>query len=96
MNDGFTDVVFSIIICIVCVSVLQTMNLGQSPSTVPLQPVERDKIFQWILELSYLDTRENALLELRFYTLLSNSVAHHYGGDTECIGIGCRSVRSMV
>lgn len=40
------------------------MNLGQSPSTVPLQPVERDKIFQWILELSYLDTRENALLEL--------------------------------
>jgi len=45
------------------------MNLGQSPSTVPLQPVERDKIFQWILELSYLDTRENALLELRFYAL---------------------------
>ena len=45
----------------------QMMNLGQSPSTVPLQPVEREKIFQWILELSYLDTRENALLELRLY-----------------------------
>jgi len=47
------------------------MNLGQSPSTVPLQPVERDKIFQWILELSYLDTRENALLELRFVLFCS-------------------------
>jgi len=47
------------------------MNLGQSPSTVPLQPVERDKIFQWILELSYLDTRENALLELRFVQFFS-------------------------
>jgi hypothetical protein len=42
------------------------MNLGPSPSTVPLQPVEREKIFQWIIELSSLETRENALLELRF------------------------------
>jgi len=50
------------------------MNLGQSPSTVPLQPVERDKIFQWILELSYLDTRENALLELRFHASYISSI----------------------
>ena len=61
---------------------LQIMNLGQSPSTVPQQPVERDKIFQWILELSYLDTRENALLELRLYAsalfvLLSEGLVAH-------------------
>jgi len=44
----------------------EAMNLGPSPSTVPQQPVEREKIFQWIIELSSLETRENALLELRF------------------------------
>lgn len=45
------------------------MNLGPSPSTVPLQPLEREKIFQWIIELSSLETRENALLELRLIAI---------------------------
>lgn len=41
------------------------MNTGQQPATVGLQQVDRDKIYEWILELSSPDTRENALLELR-------------------------------
>lgn len=39
------------------------MNLNQ-PITLPVQTVEREKIFQWIAELGSQDTRENALLEL--------------------------------
>ena len=30
-----------------------------------LQQVDREKIYQWIVELSSPDSRENALLELR-------------------------------
>lgn len=37
------------------------MSTQPSPAS---QPVEREKIYQWILELTNLDTRENALLEL--------------------------------
>ncbi|CAG7815013.1 unnamed protein product [Allacma fusca] len=39
----------------------QTQNFG--PANIP-QAVDRDKIYQWILELSNPSTRENALLEL--------------------------------
>lgn len=39
------------------------------PATTPAPPaipqVEREKIYQWIIELASPDTRENALLELR-------------------------------
>jgi len=37
------------------------MSTQPSPAN---QPVDREKIYQWILELSHPDTRENALLEL--------------------------------
>ncbi|ESN91354.1 hypothetical protein HELRODRAFT_70559 [Helobdella robusta] len=36
----------------------------QSSSVNQAQQVEREKIFQWILELANIDTKENALLEL--------------------------------
>lgn len=39
------------------------MSTQPSPAS---QPVEREKIYQWILELTNPDTRENALLELRY------------------------------
>lgn len=39
------------------------MSTQPSPAS---QPVDRDKIYQWILELTNPDTRENALLELRY------------------------------
>lgn len=39
------------------------MNLN--PPIVPIQALEREKIFQWIVELGSQETRENALLELR-------------------------------
>ena len=32
-----------------------------------LQQVDRDKVYQWIIELASPDTRENALLELRYW-----------------------------
>ena len=42
------------------------MNLAQQPATLQQQQqVDRDKIYQWIVELASPDTRENALLELR-------------------------------
>ena len=34
-----------------------------TPTTIP--PVDRDKIYQWIIQLTSPDTRENALQELR-------------------------------
>jgi len=70
------------------------MNLGQSPSTVPLQPVERDKIFQWILELSYLDTRENALLELRFFASIFLTCDAQYRKSSVHLSV-CLSVHSV-
>lgn len=39
------------------------MSVHPTPS--PAGAVDRDKIYQWILELTSPDTRENALLELR-------------------------------
>lgn len=39
------------------------MSSQQSPANHQ-QSVDRDKIYQWIIELSHPDTRENALLEL--------------------------------
>lgn len=37
---------------------------GGGPQTAQMQNVDRDKIYQWIVELSHTETRENALLEL--------------------------------
>jgi CCR4-NOT transcription complex subunit 9 len=39
------------------------MSTQPSPAN---QTVEREKVFQWILELTNPETRENALLELRW------------------------------
>mgnify|MGYP005984743543 FL=1 len=39
------------------------MSTQPSPAN---QTVEREKVFQWILELTNPETREKALLELRF------------------------------
>ncbi|KAE8749120.1 hypothetical protein FOCC_FOCC004289 [Frankliniella occidentalis] len=39
------------------------INTQQSPATLP-QTVDREKVYQWIVELSNPETRENALLEL--------------------------------
>lgn len=39
------------------------MSSQQSPANLQ-QSVEREKIYQWIIELTHPDTRENALLEL--------------------------------
>lgn len=39
------------------------MNVSQHSV---IQAVDKEKIFQWIIELSNPETRENALLELRF------------------------------
>ncbi len=38
---------------------------AQQATAAALQQVDRDKIYQWIVELASPDTRENALLELR-------------------------------
>lgn len=38
------------------------MSAQQSPANTT---VEREKVFQWILELTNPETRENALFELR-------------------------------
>lgn len=43
------------------------MNVNVLP---PVSNVDRDKIYQWIIELGNPDTRENALLELRFAWLI--------------------------
>lgn len=40
------------------------MSTQQSPANNLQQSVEREKIYQWIIELTHPDTRENALLEL--------------------------------
>lgn len=40
------------------------MSVQPNPSPAN-NTVDRDKIYQWILELTNPDTRENALLELR-------------------------------
>lgn len=46
------------------------MNLN--PQIIPVQALEREKIFQWIVELGHQEMRENALLELRFVFLFRN------------------------
>jgi len=35
------------------------------PTPAAIPPVDRDKIYQWIIQLTSPDTRENALQELR-------------------------------
>jgi CCR4-NOT transcription complex subunit 9 len=42
------------------------MSSQQSPANLQ-SSVDRDKIYQWIVELSNPETRENALLELRYF-----------------------------
>lgn len=44
------------------------MSTQPSPAN---QTVEREKVFQWILELTNPETRENALLELRYVLFLA-------------------------
>lgn len=41
------------------------MNPQQGTTCPSMITVDRDKIYQWIIELTNPDTRENALLELR-------------------------------
>jgi len=45
------------------------MSSQQSPANLQ-SSVDRDKIYQWIVELSHPETRENALLELRYWTIV--------------------------
>ena len=40
------------------------------PST-QLSPAEREKVYNWILELTNMKTREHALVELRYLTVCS-------------------------
>ena len=47
------------------------MSTQPSPAN---QTVEREKVFQWILELTNPETRENALLELRCVIGVINSL----------------------
>ena len=45
---------------------------GARGPTIPdasMSQVERERVYQWISELTSPDTRENALQELRFYFL---------------------------
>lgn len=42
------------------------MSSQQSPANLQ-SSVDREKIYQWIMELSNPETRENALLELRCF-----------------------------
>ena len=42
----------------------KSTNPQTAPSTIAGGPVDRDQIYQWILELSSPETRETALLEL--------------------------------
>ena len=39
---------------------------GTNQQATQIQNVDREKIYQWIVELSHTETRENALLELRY------------------------------
>lgn len=41
------------------------MSSQQSPTVLAQQTVDREKVYQWIVELANPETRENALLELR-------------------------------
>ena len=59
------------------------MNMPPPPIQVaPLQPppagqqVDRDKIYQWIVELASPETRENALLELR--CIVDKQTCHNF------------------
>jgi len=41
------------------------MTSQPSPATLQQPVVDREKVYQWIIELSNPETRENALVELR-------------------------------
>ena len=55
------------------VTMANVANMGSVPpvsgvaqtGTTPMQQVDREKMYQWIIELASPETRENALLELR-------------------------------
>jgi hypothetical protein len=49
------------------------MSSQQSPANLQ-STVDRDKIYQWIVELSNPETRENALLELRYFIVSNEQV----------------------
>jgi hypothetical protein len=52
------------------------MSSQQSPANLQ-SSVDRDKIYQWIIELSNPETRENALLELRYSVVLHLQLLEH-------------------
>jgi hypothetical protein len=52
------------------------MSSQQSPANLQ-SLVDRDKIYQWIIELSNPETRENALLELRYFAILHLRLLAH-------------------
>jgi CCR4-NOT transcription complex subunit 9 len=52
------------------------MSSQQSPANLQ-SSVDRDKIYQWIIELSNPETRENALLELRYSASLHLQLLVH-------------------
>jgi hypothetical protein len=52
------------------------MSSQQSPANLQ-SSVDRDKIYQWIIELSNPETRENALLELRYSVVLYLQLVEH-------------------
>lgn len=41
------------------------MSAQESPTALQQQSVDREKIYMWVIELANIETRENALLELR-------------------------------
>lgn len=53
--------------------------MNQQPQQQPvnnqnnMQQMEREKIYQWIQELANIDTKENALLELRLIHVMHSS-----------------------
>ena len=55
---------FIIYISVICSQLY--MSSQQSPANLQ-SSVDRDKIYQWIMELSNPETRENALQELRCF-----------------------------
>jgi hypothetical protein len=59
------------------------MSSQQSPANLQ-SSVDRDKIYQWIIELSNPETRENALLELRYSEVLHIQLLMHAFEYLDC------------
>ena len=45
---------------------MQPRPFSHHTQVAPLSDAEREKIYSWIIELSNAETREHALLELRY------------------------------